>query len=648
MIVWTAGQRLPASRENMARILALDDDALARAVLIDALRGQGHEVVGCSEPEEVLARLEVEEFTIVVSDVVMPVMDGIELARRISLLPRPVPVVLVSMYGRGDVVAKARAQGIPVVGFLPKPLDPDRLGRILDSLTLPPSVPEHADDWSGAEFLHRVDGPMERFPPARVLFLAHRIDATGAISMEQGNLRPIVAVRGGRIVYISGIPGLLRALDPTLPETGQLGSAIATAVVAGHAPDRALQVAGEALGDYFARLVGVRGGKVSFDPTFVAPTGSFPLPDPAPRLIAGGLRKIRTPAYVARTWDAMEMATVRVRIPDDSPEGRWGLDSTAMRVMREAPCAGVIGELVVGIAGDDATHRLDVQRAIDLLHLLGLLVVDGGPLQAPRGRTKTPARHEATQEDPRVLQLRDALVRMEGSHSVEVLELGTRLEISEEEVSAAYREVSRRYHPDTFFNAPPVVRGLAESCFAQVNSAYESLRLPGALLEAQRLLQARAKGEKYVSERDHVTARIAFRRGEVSWRNRDWRGADRQFVEAYRIDPQGWPHALYDAHGGWLSKRLSSAEALERLAAIQPPEPQRAAEVLMVIGNVLKVEGRLDEAHERFSEALQKDPENRDAIREVRLHDRRNPPKPTAPAPTSGGIFGNLLNRKKD
>jgi hypothetical protein len=58
------------------------------------------------------------------------------------------------------------------------------------------------------------------------------------------------------------------------------------------------------------------------------------------------------------------------------------------------------------------------------------------------------------------------------------------------------------------------------------------------------------------------------------------------------------------------------------------------------MGNLLKQEGRTAEALLRYRAALRADPENRDAQREVRLHEMRNPPKPPAP-------FSGLLNRKK-
>ncbi|MFZ5479376.1 MAG: DUF4388 domain-containing protein, partial [Myxococcota bacterium] len=574
-------------------------------------------------------------------------IDGLELARRIGLMPRPVPVLLVSSYGRGDLLARARAQGIAVAGFLPKPVDPDRLGRVLDGLLSPGAAADAADDWSGSEFLARVAGPVERFPPARVLFLAHRIEATGAVRVRHADSQALVGLRAGRIVHVAGVPGLLRSLDPRIPETGELASAIGAAVLAGHAADRALQAAAESLGEYLARLIGSRGGEVRFDPAWTPPQGSFPLPEPIPRVIAAGLRRARAPAQVERTWDALDMATVRARIPDDSPEARWGLDATAMRVLRIAPRARDLGDLVESTTGGDAGRRPDVLRAVEVLYLLGMLVVDGGPLDPVNEGTRTPAKVESTREDPRLVRLREALAAMENAHPVDVLEVGDKRALAEADVANAYREVSRRFHPDLFFNAPPVVRGLAEACFAKVNAAYEQLRLPGGLVEAQRMLEARANGVQFVSDRDHVSARIAFRRGEILWRNRDWKGADAQFAEAFKLDPYTWPHALYHAHCGWLAKRIPAAEALKQLDALKPKEPQRQAEILVVTGQVLKMENRLDEAVARYRQAIEKDPANHEAQRELRLHERRNPPPPASPPPTAGGFFSGLLKGKK-
>jgi CheY-like chemotaxis protein len=629
----------------MARILAVDDDALSRAVLVDALRGLGHDSVGAAEGEEGLARLARESFDLVITDVVMPVVDGLELARRIGQMPKPVPVLLVSSYGRGDLLARARAQGIAVAGFLPKPVDPDRLGRVLDGLLSPGAAADAQDDWSGGEFLARVAGPLERFPPARVLFLAHRIEATGAVHVRHGEVGALVGLRGGRIVHVAGVPGLLRALDPRIAETGDLAAAIGAAVLAGHAADRALQAAAEALGEYLARLIGSRGGEVRFDTGWTAPQGSFPLPEPIPRVIAAGLRRARAPAQVERTWAALDMATVRVRIPDDSPEARWGLDATTMRVLRLAPRARDLGDLVETTTGADTSRKADVLRAVEVLYLLGMLVVDGGPLDPVPDGSRTPPRVEQTREDTRLVKLRLALATMENAHPIDVLEVGDRKRISEDEVSNAYRDVSRRYHPDLYFNAPPVVRGLAEACFARVNAAFEQLRLPGGLVEAQRLLEARAAGVQYVSERDHVSARIAFRRGEILWRNRDWKGADAHFAEAFALDPHTWPHALYHAHCGWLAKRLSTAEAVALLEPLAPKEAARKAEVLVVLGNILKLAGRTDEAVAKWKAALEKEPGNHDAQRELRLHERRN--SPPTPPPATGGFFSGLLKGKK-
>jgi CheY-like chemotaxis protein len=65
------------------KVLAVEDDPVALAVLARTLAKLGHEVVTASNGEEALARLEAEPVRVVVSDWMMPELDGLELCHRV-------------------------------------------------------------------------------------------------------------------------------------------------------------------------------------------------------------------------------------------------------------------------------------------------------------------------------------------------------------------------------------------------------------------------------------------------------------------------------------------------------------------------------------------------------------------------------------
>lgn len=641
----------------MARVLAVDDDPLARAVVGDLLRAMGHEVVVVDGGAAAMDVLDAGPVDVVVADVLMPGIDGFDLAAR-ALGRDPAPaVVLVSGAFPGNALAHARGRGLAVKAALVKPLDAAELQRVVGealaersaAARVQPPAESPEPTWSGAGFLERVRGPFERVPPLRLLFLAHRVAATGAVVIHRPEYSGTIVVRGGQVVHVEGLPGLLRSLRPVVPDTRHLVRDVGAAVAQGHAITTVLEAAVAGLGAFLSRAVRQRGGEVYFEADATTPPGAFPLPQPVPRILALGLAAGRPEAQVEADWGALQAASLTVRVPDDSPERRWGLDAVAMRVLRLAQSARTVGELF-GPDGTAGGRRAEVLRALDLLYILGLLTIDGGPLERDEpeaGAARAPA--PPTEEDPRTVRLRAALAAMEGAAAVEVLELGTRLKVTEDDVVNAYRDISKRFHPDTFFNAAPVVRSLAEACFSKVNSAYETLRMPGGVAEANRVLAARARGQAYVTEKEHIAARVAFKRGEVLYRNRDWRGADEMFAEALRLDPTGWPHGLYAARAGYLSRRLTADEALAALAGLDAGTPVRRAEVYVWAANILKLEGRAEEAQKRYRSALEADPENRDAQREVRLSSARAERERAAETTsTATSVISGLFRRASD
>jgi DNA-binding NtrC family response regulator len=104
-------------------VLVAEDEAPIAAVLLDLLADEGFAVRHARDGEQALAEIERDPPDVLVSNVRMPRVDGIELARRARERAVPIPVVLIGANGDG-----ADVPGAIVVA---KPVDRDRLLEVV-------------------------------------------------------------------------------------------------------------------------------------------------------------------------------------------------------------------------------------------------------------------------------------------------------------------------------------------------------------------------------------------------------------------------------------------------------------------------------------------------------------------------------------
>ena len=114
----------------MATILVVDDERPLRELLAAAFADAGHRTVEARDGREALERVAAEPPDAVVADVMMPLMGGPELCRRLKADPatRDLPVVLMS------ATAARSAEGAGADAFVAKPFDLERLEALLARL----------------------------------------------------------------------------------------------------------------------------------------------------------------------------------------------------------------------------------------------------------------------------------------------------------------------------------------------------------------------------------------------------------------------------------------------------------------------------------------------------------------------------------
>ncbi|MEE4246634.1 MAG: response regulator [Kangiellaceae bacterium] len=111
----------------MTKILAVDDSSSMRQMVSFTLKSAGYDVSEASDGQEALNLAKSGKFDVVISDVNMPVMDGITLVKNLRQLPdyKFTPILMLTTESAGDKKMEGKQAG--ATGWIVKPFNPEQL-----------------------------------------------------------------------------------------------------------------------------------------------------------------------------------------------------------------------------------------------------------------------------------------------------------------------------------------------------------------------------------------------------------------------------------------------------------------------------------------------------------------------------------------
>ena len=107
------------------RVLVVDDEELMRGLLKEILTAGGYEVTAASRGKDAVFMFWKEQFDVVIADIVMPDMDGIEVLLAVKEAKPEIPVIMITGYPSEET--KARLMALGAMAYITKPFDAEAL-----------------------------------------------------------------------------------------------------------------------------------------------------------------------------------------------------------------------------------------------------------------------------------------------------------------------------------------------------------------------------------------------------------------------------------------------------------------------------------------------------------------------------------------
>ena len=109
----------------MFKILVVEDDKDLNKSVCTFLNNCGYEAIGCTNADDAYDQMYKNTFDLIASDIMMPGIDGFELAKTVRSLDRDIPILFMS--ARDDLASKQRGFRIGIDDYMVKPIDLDEL-----------------------------------------------------------------------------------------------------------------------------------------------------------------------------------------------------------------------------------------------------------------------------------------------------------------------------------------------------------------------------------------------------------------------------------------------------------------------------------------------------------------------------------------
>ena len=109
----------------MINILVVEDDTNLNRIVCDYLSGNGYHCKGCLNPNEAYEIMYNNLFDLIISDIMMPGIDGFEFAETVRSINETIPILF--MTARDDIVSKQKGVRAGIDDYMVKPVDLDEL-----------------------------------------------------------------------------------------------------------------------------------------------------------------------------------------------------------------------------------------------------------------------------------------------------------------------------------------------------------------------------------------------------------------------------------------------------------------------------------------------------------------------------------------
>ena len=300
-----------------------------------------------------------------------------------------------------------------------------------------------------------------------------------------------------------------------------------------------------------------------------------------------------------------------------------------LRAINQLNGSKTVSAVIEGLSNANADRARDLTGFLNALAALGFIQVKVPP-EPPK------AESPPTDWGARKVEVETELERLKKAQKAGdfMAVLGLDAKASPADAKTKYFALSKIYHPDRAYDAPPEVRALMEELFRLIGEAYEQASDPKKR-EAAQAARQQAEG---IDVRTVLQAEIAFNQGNLFLKNNNPARARAHFEDAIKGNNAMPEYKVYLGWAMFLEDPGKFAECAKMIhdAIKASPNMDKA---YYFLGCIFKAKGELAQAENAFKKAVGLNANNIEAQRELRLFQMRRE-KTEQESGKKGGLFG--------